>query len=303
VTYAQSVVGHALPRGSFSTLTAHSAISTMRPVTANEKPYLSFMRIPDMGAKPRTEGILILTDFHPGHKAVEDVLSTRSAIIDWAKTPDHVGNIAVYGESWFRERIALYHRHDIKVFPGGVTFEVAEVQGQSERFFEAMKKVGMDGVEVSTDVIEAPTPARRMHLIKLAKDMGFVVFTEIGKKDPTGLIDVDKAVEEIQQNLEAGSYKVTIENSETVLMMREDPGRLERIVERVGLAHLSFELTPVGFPDLAVYLLKLFGPSVNFENIEIMQLIAVDQMRRGMNRATKYGFLSDPSAWPDLGKR
>ena len=261
------------------------------------------MRVPDMGAKPRTEGILILTDFSPGHATVADVLSTRSAIIDWAKVPDHVGNIAVYSESWFRERIALYHQHDIKVFPGGVTFEIAEVQGQSERFFEAMKRVGMDGVEVSTDVIEAPTPERRTHLIRLAKSMGFTVFTEVGKKDPTGLMDVDRAVEEIQQNLDAGSYKVTIENSETVLMMRDDPGRLELIVERVGLKHLSFELTPVGYPGLAVHLLKLFGPGVNFENIEIMQLIGVDQMRRGMNRAVQYGFLSDPAGWPDLGKR
>ncbi len=110
-------------------------------VADDEKPYLSFMHVPDMGAKPRTEGILILTDFSPGHAAVADVLSTRSATIDWAKVPDHVGNIAVYTESWFRERVALYHRHDVKVFPGGVTFEIAEVQGQSERFFEAMKRV------------------------------------------------------------------------------------------------------------------------------------------------------------------
>jgi phosphosulfolactate synthase len=272
-------------------------------VAAKDTPYLSFLHVPDMGTKPRTQGILILTDFAPGHRGVEDVLGIRSSIIDWAKVPDHVGNIAVYSESWFRERVAIYHRHDVKVFPGGVTFEIAEVQGQSERFFEAMKKVGMDGVEVSTDVIEAPTPERRRHLITLAKQMGFVVFTEVGKKDPTGLMDVDRAVEEIQQNLDAGSFKVTIENSEVVLMTRQDPGRLEKIVERVGLEHLSFELTPVGYPELAVHLLRRFGPGVNFENIEIMQLIAVDQMRRGMNRAVQYGFLSDPSAWPDLGKR
>jgi len=271
--------------------------------TSGDQPYLSFMRIPEMGKKPRHEGILIVSDFAPGHRTVEDILMSRSSIIDWAKIPDHVGNIAFYTEDWFRKRIALYHRYDVKCFPGGVTFEVAEVQGKSEKFFEALKAIGMDGVEVSTDVIEAPTPQRRTHLIRLAKQMGFVVFTEIGKKDPTGLMDVDRAVEEIRQNLEAGSYKVTIENSEVVLMMREDPGRLERIVDRVGLQHLSFELTPAGYPDLAVHLIRRFGPGVNFENIEMMQLIAVDQMRRGMNRAVSYGFLADPKAWPDLGNR
>jgi phosphosulfolactate synthase len=264
-------------------------------------PYLSFLRVPDMGRKPRSSGILIASDFEPGHRAVEDILLTRSGIVDFAKLPDHVGNIAFYSERWFRERIDLYHRHDVKVFPGGVTFEVAEVQGKAERFFEALKQVGMDAVEVSIDVIEAPTPERRTHLIRIAKEMGFIVFTEVGKKDPVGLMDVGQAVEEIQANLAAGSYKVTIENSETVLLLKEDPDRLWRIVEQVGLAHLSFELTPVGFPELGVRLLRMFGPGVNFENIELRQLIAVDQMRRGMNRAVSYGYLSDPDTWPDLG--
>jgi phosphosulfolactate synthase len=266
------------------------------------RPYLDFLRIPDMGRKPRDRGILIVSDFAPGHRTVEDILATRSEIIDYAKIPDHVGNIAFYDEAWFRERIALYHRHDIKVFPGGVTFEVAEVQGQSEKFFESLKAIGMDGVEVSTDVIEAPTPARRTYLIRLAKEMGFIVFTEVGKKDPVGLMDVDQAVEEIRANLEAGSYKVTIENSEIVLMMKEDPGRLERIVNAVGLEHVSFEVTPAGFPDLAVFLIRTFGPGVNIENIDFAQLIAVDQMRRGMNRAVSYGFLSEPDQWPDLAR-
>jgi phosphosulfolactate synthase len=266
-----------------------------------DTPYLSFLRVPDMGRKPRTSGILIASDFEPGHRAVEDILLARAGIIDFAKIPDHVGNIAFYSERWFRERIDLYHRHDIKVFPGGVTFEVAEVQGKAERFFEALKNVGMDAVEVSTDVIEAPTPERRTHLIRTAKEMGFIVFTEVGKKDPVGLMDVGQAVEEIQANLAAGSFKVTIENSETVLMLKEDPDRLWRIVEAVGLDHLSFELTPVGFPELCVRLLRMFGPAVNFENIDHRQLIAVDQMRRGMHRAVSYGYLSDPGKWPDLG--
>lgn len=266
----------------------------------SDAPYLSFLRIPDMGKKPRSSGILIASDFEPGHRSVEDILLTRSAIIDFAKLPDHVGNIAFYSERWFRERIELYHRHDIKVFPGGVTFEVAEVQGKAERFFEAIKRVGMDAVEVSIDVIEAPTPERRTHLIRTAKEMGFIVFTEVGKKDPVGLMDVERTVEEIQANLAAGSYKVTIENSEIVLLLKEDPDRLWRIVETVGSEHLSFELTPVGFPDLAARLIRMFGPAVNLENIDLRQLIAVDQMRRGMNRAVSYGYLSDAHQWPDL---
>lgn len=264
-------------------------------------PYLSFLTLPDMGAKPRTSGILIASDFEPGHRAVEDILAARSDIIDFAKLPDHVGNIAFYSERWFRDRISLYHRHDVKVFPGGVTFEVAEAQGKAERFFEALTALGMDAVEVSTDVIEAPTPQRRTHLIRTAREMGFIVFTEVGKKDPTGLMEVGRAVEEIQANLAAGSFKVTIENSEMVLMLREDPDRLWRIVEAVGLDHVSFELTPVGFPELAARLIRMFGPRVNLENIDHRQLIAVDQMRRGMNRAVSYGYLSEPQKWPDLG--
>lgn len=253
-----------------------------------------------MGTRPRSTGLLITSDFSPGHRTVEDILATRSSIIDFAKLPDHVGNIAFYTESWWRERLALYHRYDIKCFPGGVTFEVAEVQGKSEKFFEALQALGMDGVEVSTDVIAKPTPKRRTQLIRLAKEMGFIVFTEVGLKDPVGLMEVDATVQEIRENLDAGSYKVTIENSEIVLLLREAPDRLQQIVEAVGLEHLSFEVTPAGFPDLAARLIRTFGPGVNIENIDLMQTIAVDQMRRGMNRATNYGFLSDPKAWPDL---
>src|SRR3989475_10393922 len=143
------------------------------------------MRIPDMGKKPRHEGILIVSDFAPGHRTVEDILMSRSSIIDWAKIPDHVGNIAFYTEDWFRERIALYHRYDVRCFPGGVTFEVAEGQGKSEKFFEALKAVGMDGVEVSTDVIEAPTPQRRTHLIRPGGQTGLARVTEIRNEGPT----------------------------------------------------------------------------------------------------------------------
>src|SRR3954465_10329372 len=111
----------------------------MSEANPGAEPYLSFLRLPRMGQKPRASGILIASDFEPGHGAVEEILLTRSSIVDFAKLPDHVGNVAFYSERWFRERIELYHRYDVKVFPGGVTFEVAEAQGRAERLFEALR--------------------------------------------------------------------------------------------------------------------------------------------------------------------
>jgi len=259
---------------------------------ADPDPCFPFIELPKRPAKPRTRGMTIVSDRSLAGQEARNLLETSSELIDYVKFTDHAANLGRHSRDWIRSKTSIYRGHGIKVFPGGIVFELAALQGKVEPLMERLKDLGFDGIEISEDVIPPIPKELRSSYFKLGQQMGLEVFTEIGRKDPTAPLDAREAIAAIRSDLEMGAKKVAVENSDIALLMKSNPDPLHRIVEAVGIEPLVFEVGPHGYPQTLAWVIRSFGPDVNLENLYPDQLAVVEASRLGMNRTVNYEFLS-----------
>lgn len=252
-----------------------------------------FMPIPMRPPKPRERGITIMTDRGLPLRVAEDMMEVANEIVDRVKHNDHCGVISRYSKEWFDKKFQIYRQYGIRSMPGGIPFEVATLQGNTEALFHRLKEIGFDGVEISEDVIDPLPKLERDAVIRRAMAAGLEVITELGRKVPDKPIDVDWAVGLAINDLELGVKKITLEHSELRLFHKDGADPLFKLVDRVGLEHLIFEPNPGGWPWLHIWLIEKLGPDVNLGNIYPEELLVLDAMRRGMSRAVEYTYLTD----------
>lgn len=259
-----------------------------------------FLKIPVAPRKPRTRRWTILSDRGIPLEIQEGLLVMIGDIVDRVKWVDHAGLIERLPARLIAQKNAVYRKHGIGVFPGGVPFEVAYLQRKAGRFLERLPELEFTGVEISADCIPPIPGARRARLIKRARALGLEVFTEIGYKVVgerygRASLRVKEAVDGIRRDLDAGASKVTVESNELNQYLRKKNFRAPAaIVEAIGLEHILFEIGSGGKlnVDLAVWLLEQFGPDINVENIEADSIIHFEAMRRGLSRAGDFAFFA-----------
>ncbi|MFC1939747.1 phosphosulfolactate synthase [Chloroflexota bacterium] len=252
----------------------------------------NFLQLPALPAKPRTKGLFIGSDQALTPQDQANLLESHSDIIDYAKFTDHAGLASRYSEEWFMKKTELYRRYDVGTFIGGVSFEIAVVQGKVDDYLNKVKDLGFIGVEVSEDVIPMMPLQQRVTIIGKAKELGLEVFTEVGKKFPDKPLEAGEAIEGIRSDLEAGARSVTIEAAEIAVLKDTSPQVLIDVVTAIGLDKIVFECSPPEpWTDVAVWLVKTFGPGVNLENIVLQQCYRVYAIRQGIGRETGHPFL------------
>lgn len=260
-----------------------------------------FLEFPKTTAKPRGARWTILSDRGLNVVDQSHLLDMVHDIVDRMKNVDHVGLLQRHPPDRIIEKNEICRRYGIGVFPGGVPFEIAYMQGKASAFFRRLIDLGFTGVEISADCIPPIAPDTRDRLIREATDLGLEVFTEVGYKrvgDVLGneMLEVEDTVRSISADINAGALKVTIESNElTNFMQHEQLGRLIAIVEAVGLDRLVFEIGAGGKvnAELAIWLLEKLGSDVNVENIEPDRLLHFEAMRRGLSRAGNFKFFAD----------
>jgi phosphosulfolactate synthase len=257
-----------------------------------------FIELPPRPRKPRSRGITVVSDRSLAGQEAKNLLESSSELIDYVKFTDHAANLGRHSTGWMRVKTAIYREHGIKVFPGGIVFEVAVLQGKVEPLMERLVDLGFSGVEISEDAIPPLPKGVRASCVAFAQQVGLEVFTEIGKKDPTAPLDAQEAIAAIQSDIEMGAKKVAVENSDIALLMKGDPDPLYRIVKAVGIEPLVFEIGPHGYPQTLTWVIRSFGPEVNLENLYPDQLAIVEACRLGLNRAVNYEFLGRKGGRP-----
>ncbi len=251
-----------------------------------------FLKVPSSPEKPRELYQNIISDRGTSLGFFRDFLEGSQDIIDYVKFTDHAGLLSRFSQEFIQAKLEICKKLKIGTFPGGIPFEVAVSQGKAELYLEKLAELGFTGVEISEDVISPPlAPEKRKALIQRGKDAGLAVFTELGKKFPDNPLDVDEAIESARRDLENGARKVTIENSDLILMKKTNPGGMKKLAESVGLKHLIFEAGPNEFPQLALWLFKTVSREINLENIAFADLIPLEAMRFGLHRSEGYTFL------------
>ncbi|MBL0387748.1 phosphosulfolactate synthase [Tumebacillus sp. ITR2] len=245
--------------------------------------------LPGRLGKPRTDsGLTMLIDTGLGIQETGDLVQLAGAYIDFVKLG--FGTSKLYPTQVLQEKIALLQGAGIDVYPGGTFLEASVLQGKWREFLERCQSLGFRTVEVSDGTISLTSELRR-EIISTAKQHGFKVITEVGKKENDTHLPVSTQLQMIAADLEAGAFKVIIEGRESGKgvglfdcngqILRDE---FDELVQAVGNQELLIWEAPIRSQQEE--LIKLFGPNVNFGNIAPRDLISLEALRCGLRSDT-----------------
>jgi phosphosulfolactate synthase len=239
--------------------------------------------LPERTVKPRNYGLTMVMDKGMGLNGVRDFLSVAAPYVDIVKLG--FGTSVVTAN--LREKIEIYHQHNIPVYFGGTLFEAFLIRNQIDDYIEVIKDYGLSHVEVSDGSIIIPHLEKCGYIEKLAKHV--TVFSEVGSKDATHIMPPYKWIELMRAELEAGSSYVIAEAREAgnVGIYRGSGEVREGLVQEI-LTQIPYEKIIWEAPQKAqqVYFLELLGANVNLGNLAPAEMIPLESMRIGLRGDT-----------------
>lgn len=245
--------------------------------------------IPTREEKPRQTGLTTLLDRGIGYHAALDLTEQAADYMDLIKLG--WGTSRLIPEETIKKKIRLYRDNQIMVSNGGTILEIAYQQGKTTAFLQSAKALGMDAIEVSNGVVHINKKDKRK-LIMEAKELGFEVFSEIGRKDllEDAKLTLEDRFEEAANDLAAGASKIIIEAREggKGLGIYDERGNVKEemvrsLVSEIGLGNIIFEA-----PDKSqqVHLILNLGINVSLGNIRPDDVIPLETLRRGLRGDT-----------------
>lgn len=255
-----------------------------------QRPWGSVLEDPLSGRhdKPRLTGLSMIIDTGLGIRESLDLVELAGPYIDFLKLG--FGTSVLYSKSLLQNKINLLREHDIHVYPGGTLLETAVVQNRWKEFMQNAKKLGFSGIEVSDGTIILDNKLRKQ-LIQEARNLGFVVLSEVGKKESGIHLPVEEQYELIQHDLETGVFKVIIEGRESgksVGIYEENGSIREDDVEQLTekLTSVDSIIWEAPLKSQQEELIARFGVNVNFGNLQPRDIISVESLRRGLRSDT-----------------
>lgn len=248
--------------------------------------------------KPRATGYTMVLDKGLGLHATADLMQMAAHVIDSLKLT--FGTSAFYEESTLREKIALVQDAGVDIYPGGTFLEAAVAQGKVADYVKRARELGFNTLEVSDGTIEMDA-ATRNDIVKRAKDAGFKVLTEVGKKDPKDAIATTTMHEQIAADLAQGAYKVIVEARESGhgVGIFDSSGDVQtEMVEEIlgGINNVEDLIWEAPIKSQQQWLILEFGPNVNLGNIPPDDILALEALRCGMRGDTLKQALA--GTWP-----
>lgn len=248
--------------------------------------------------KPRATGYTMVLDKGLGLHATADLMQMAAHVIDSLKLT--FGTSAFYEESTLREKIALVQDAGVDIYPGGTFLEAAVAQGKVVEYVSRARELGFNTLEVSDGTIEMDA-ATRGDIVKRAKDAGFKVLTEVGKKDPKDAIATTTMHEQIAADLAQGAYKVIVEARESGhgVGIFDSSGDVQtEMVEEIlgGINNVEDLIWEAPIKNQQQWLILEFGPNVNLGNIPPDDILALEALRCGMRGDTLKQALA--GTWP-----
>ncbi len=246
-------------------------------------------QIPERTSKPREYGFTMAMDKGLGLRETEDFIEMCSDFVDIVK----LGWATSYVTKPLKEKIAIYKSAGIPVYFGGTLFEAFIIRNQFEEYMKTVSEFGLEHVEVSDGSIELPHDKKCEYIREVAKH--FTVLSEVGSKDAAKIIPPYKWIEQMQKELEAGSWKVIGEAREAgnVGLFRDSgevrQGLVEEILTKIPSEKIIWEA-----PQKAqqVWFIKLLGSNVNLGNIAPNEMIPLETIRLGLRGDTFSFFLN-----------
>jgi phosphosulfolactate synthase len=226
-------------------------------------------------------GLTHVLDKGLGPRAWEDVLEVAG---------DHISIVKLgWGTAAVTQNLErkLEVLREKPVVIGGTYFEVVYAKDRLDDYKSWLQSLGLQHVEISDGTVEIPRERKLELIADFARD--FTVLSEVGSKDSSVDYTAEQWVQWLQEELDAGAWKVITEAREGASsgIFTSDGAMRTDLVEEIGSA---VDLDDVIFeaPTKAAqaWFVKRFGPTVNLGNIPPEEVIPLETLRRGLRADT-----------------
>lgn len=246
-------------------------------------PLPEFLDLPSRQGKPRTSGLTHVLDKGSSAAQAAAVLAGATPYIDVWK----LGWGTAYLDRTLSAKLELIAASQITACLGGTLLEIAWAQGKAAECLAWARDAGFPAVEVSRGVATMTIGEKRA-LIRAAAE-SFVVYAEVGRKDPGDQLTHEQWTSEVASDLDAGARRVIAEGREsgTVGLYGADgsvrPDVVAAIVRPGGPDVILFEAPRTSQQG---WFIREFGPDVNLANIAMSDALGLETLRRGLRADT-----------------
>lgn len=244
--------------------------------------------LPERTSKPRQYGFTMAMDKGLSCRQVEDFLSTSADHVDIVK----LGWGTSFVTPKLKDKLKIYKDAGIPTYFGGTLFEAFIIRNQFDDYRKVLDKYNMTFAEVSDGSIELNHDVKCELISKLSEQV--TVLSEVGSKDAEKIIPPYKWIKLMQEELDAGAWKVIGEAREggNVGLFRSSGEVRSGLVEEI-LTKIPFEKIIWEAPLKAqqVWFIKLLGTNVNLGNIAPNEIIPLETIRLGLRGDTFMHFL------------
>lgn len=224
-------------------------------------------------------------------------LSVREAE-DFVESAGHLADFVKLGfgtslvGNKVREKVKVYRQANIKVYVGGTLFEAFLVRNRFDDYLKYIDNLGLDTIEVSDGSIILEHEIKCEYIRKLSEQ--YTVLSEVGSKESGMIIAPGRWIEMMQNELQAGAFKVIGEAREggNVGIYRPT-GKAHTVLINKILAKVPGDLILWEAPlkSQQVWFIQHFGANVNLGNIAPAELIPLETLRLGLRGDTFFSFL------------
>lgn len=245
--------------------------------------------LPPRSEKPRNNGLTMVLDKGLGYETAKSLMEISGDYVDLLKFG--WGTIIIHNKEIIQKKVKMYKSFDIIPYTGGTLFEIAYNNDKVDDFFNEAENIGFEAIEISDGSTEM-TEDEKLEFITKAKEKGFYVLSEVGKKDPKAdaKLDLYRRIELINAELKAGSDKVIIEAREggkNIGIFDKDGAAKEEEIEYIT-KHTPDENIIWEAPnkDQQVSFVLKLGKDVNLGNISSDDITSLETIRRGLRGDT-----------------
>lgn len=243
----------------------------------------NFLTLGERAAKPRTRGFTHVLDKGLSVRALESLVETAGAHIDFVK----LGWGTAYVSRGVKAKVALCQEAGIHLCLGGTLLEIVLLQDQLWDYVGWLHQLEVRHVEVSTGAIGLSREAKAGIIRELSSH--FCVISEVGSKRPEDEVVASEWVSEICSDMEAGASVVIAEGRESGTVGLYGPdgavrdGLVEAIVSAVPADKIIFEAPR---REQQAWFVRRLGTDVNLGNILPDEVLALETLRLGLRADT-----------------
>jgi phosphosulfolactate synthase len=241
----------------------------------------------DRNPKPRTTGITMIIDKGLSPSETRNLLKLNAAFIDLIKLA--FGTLCLYKPQTLVTKINLVKKHGIRLYPGGTFIELAYWRHKTTDLLPWLSDLGFEWLEISDGTLTI-SPKERSALIGEARQFGFQVITEVGKKETADQLSWAAIVQQVKLDLADGAAWVIIEARESGagIGIYNQQGQLQKdMIAFLGdCLPLSQVIWEAPLKRQQAELITIFGPNVNLGNIPPAEAMALEALRLGLRSDT-----------------